>query len=203
MDVRTVVGLAVGLVVGVALFAVAARLQRSAHRRVIAALDAFVASTNAATPYRSANAVELQRPSRESGPEGPRLRFAYLGQRALLDFAWPRTTAGEALASRTFGDFELGPGASTLLRFWITPARSAVFTGGEGAESFAPDARPHLDALAGLVPKVRLATREDGLFVVADGVLGISLDREKLAPFVEHACALVRLHLDDRLFASS
>lgn len=217
MDVRTIVGLLGGLGLAAALFAIAARLKRSAQRRAIDAIDTLIASMNAGAAYRSpANTIELQGATREDGPDGPRLRFAYLEQRALLDFTWPRT-----VAASTFGDFELGPGAYTLLRFWIHPAQRASFPPdgtqlttqlfaedpfrrletGKRAPSFGPDAQPHLDALAQLVPNIRLATREDGLFVVADGVLGISLEHEKLVSFVEHVCALVRLHLDDRLFA--
>jgi hypothetical protein len=48
--------------------------------------------------------------------------------------------------------------------------------------------------------ELRLATRDDGLYLTTGGVLGISLERDQLAPFIQHACALVGLHIDGQLF---
>ena len=195
MDDTLRIGLVVvgGLALAFLSFRLAGRMQQSVEKR---ARDALVGLTTNAASYRDA-----PNPLERAVVEGTRLRFMFRDQRALLSFALP---AAPSVVLSPFGGFEDDGLGSTRLRFWFQPHRK-VKTERDTTSFESPwhsDARPHLDALATLGHRqgVCIATTEEGLFVMKSGWIGTSKDRVALPAFVEHACALVSLHLEGRLF---
>jgi hypothetical protein len=200
--VRIVLVLGGVLVAVVLIFVLVSRMLRSAQARLGTALRSLIADGEGG-PYRGATS-RLERATVETGPDGPRLRFAFRDQRALLDFAAPTTNAGRTLAPRRFGGFAETADARTELRFWIRPAREARIDPDDVSIDgpWQPDARRHIENLRSLGHQrgVGIAATSEGLFIVKRGWLGISLDAAALRPFLDEACALVALHVDGRLF---
>jgi hypothetical protein len=169
------------------LFFLAARLARAGRRRVARAVEGLDVS-------------RLERVARETAGEAVRLRFVYRGQRALLDFVAPRTTAVHALAPHAFGGL-LDPNLPlTRLRFWLMPpperdVKSEV-TAGEVEGAWSPAAKAQLEALRRLhLAGLGVALTREGLFLMKAGWLPAA----DLQAFVDGACALVGMGLDGEL----
>jgi hypothetical protein len=184
---RIVLACGGGLALAGLLFFLAARLARAGRRRVAKAIEALDVS-------------RLERVARETAGETTRLRFTYRGQRALLDFVEPRTTAVHALAPHVFGGLEDPNLPLTRLRFWLVPPpamdRKSDVTGDEVEGAWSPEAKAQLEALRRLhLEGLGVAVTREGLFLMKAGWLPAA----DLQAFVDGACALAGMALDGTL----
>lgn len=176
-----------GLGLAVLMFVFAARMMKSAQNRAADALGQLDVS-------------KLERPSKQIAEGRQALRFAHRGQRALLDFAAPRTSPQAAVAPRDFGGLDDLNMGVTRIRYWLVPPSSFSIKSELASPTTEGPWSPQALALLEKLRRTRLegvgvCLNREGLFLIKAGWL----TGADLQCFVDVSAELVSMFLEGTL----